>query len=558
VQALHNAAHDGDTITLPPGSFSWTSTLKITKRITLQGRTTISGAGTANCTAQDVTIIQDDISRSTPDSIISITAGRITGITFAPGASTSSPGTNGFISISGGSGAVAVRLDNCHFKKLYEGKVIWTAGWVYGVADHNFIEVTSNFTPFNFWQDSYGRNGNTFGNGAWADYPWFGTDKFFFVEDNTVIRYGATNPNSLADGAHGGRYVIRHNYVENSIPNNHGTEGPQRGVRAHEVYDNTFHITVAWGGGGTRSGTALWHDNKFTGVQSKNNQMCSLGVYRCFRDLAVYNQALGDNVWDMNDTEGNGTYVEGHAPYLFDYGIVSSWTNGTVTDTSKNWPANKWANYSIKNTYSGRGSQIISNTANTITYLYEPGVAYPIVFNPGDFYEIHRVLRALDQEGSGKGDLVRCCPPINQSTGNAKWPHQAIEPIYGWNNVYVPDGGEMIFHKATPGQPVSNSGVDFFNLGTAFPADTTPAAVSSKYVAALNGVDYVGPFVYPHPLVTAAPTPQPSGTQCFLLRQRLGRFQRRQQWLQRRHRSNPRLNRWILRLEHQLHLQHCT
>jgi hypothetical protein len=71
-------------------------------------------------------------------------------------------------------------------------------------------------------------------------------------------------------------------------------------------------------------------------------------------------------------------------------------------------------------------------------------------------------------------------------------------------------------------------------------------------------VDYVGPFVYPHPLVTAAPTPQPSGTQCFLLRQRLGRFQRRQQWLQRRHRSNPRLNRWILRLEHQLHLQHCT
>jgi len=55
VQALHNAAHDGDTITLPAGRFSWTSQLNITKGITLQGQTTISGAGTANATANDQT-----------------------------------------------------------------------------------------------------------------------------------------------------------------------------------------------------------------------------------------------------------------------------------------------------------------------------------------------------------------------------------------------------------------------------------------------------------------------------------------------------------------------
>src|SRR5512133_2230258 len=48
VQALHNAAHDGDTITLPAGTFSWTARLNITKGITIQGQTTISGAGTAN------------------------------------------------------------------------------------------------------------------------------------------------------------------------------------------------------------------------------------------------------------------------------------------------------------------------------------------------------------------------------------------------------------------------------------------------------------------------------------------------------------------------------
>jgi hypothetical protein len=36
VQALHKAAKDGDTITLPAGTFSWTWRLDITKGITLQ------------------------------------------------------------------------------------------------------------------------------------------------------------------------------------------------------------------------------------------------------------------------------------------------------------------------------------------------------------------------------------------------------------------------------------------------------------------------------------------------------------------------------------------
>src|SRR6266513_6257673 len=64
VQALHNAAHDGDTITVPAGTFSWTSRLNITKGITIQGQTTISGAGTANPIINDGTIIQDNTPRS--------------------------------------------------------------------------------------------------------------------------------------------------------------------------------------------------------------------------------------------------------------------------------------------------------------------------------------------------------------------------------------------------------------------------------------------------------------------------------------------------------------
>src|SRR4029077_2109155 len=39
VQAAINQAKDGDTITLPAGTLSWTSTLNIAKGITLQGQT---------------------------------------------------------------------------------------------------------------------------------------------------------------------------------------------------------------------------------------------------------------------------------------------------------------------------------------------------------------------------------------------------------------------------------------------------------------------------------------------------------------------------------------
>src|SRR3954469_8505791 len=37
VQALHNIASSGDTITMPQGTFTWTSGVTLTKSITLQG-----------------------------------------------------------------------------------------------------------------------------------------------------------------------------------------------------------------------------------------------------------------------------------------------------------------------------------------------------------------------------------------------------------------------------------------------------------------------------------------------------------------------------------------
>src|SRR2546423_5972242 len=43
VKAAIGAAREGDTVTVPAGTASWTSTLLITKGITLQGATSICG-----------------------------------------------------------------------------------------------------------------------------------------------------------------------------------------------------------------------------------------------------------------------------------------------------------------------------------------------------------------------------------------------------------------------------------------------------------------------------------------------------------------------------------
>src|SRR5215475_14898030 len=64
VQAIHDTnAHDGDTITLPAGTFIWITGVSLTKGVTVRGQTSITGAGTANCTANDQTIIIDETPR---------------------------------------------------------------------------------------------------------------------------------------------------------------------------------------------------------------------------------------------------------------------------------------------------------------------------------------------------------------------------------------------------------------------------------------------------------------------------------------------------------------
>src|SRR5437762_3295355 len=98
------AAHDGDTVIVPAGTASWTSTLNITKGIQLIGKTTITGTP-PNQTVNDATRILDETPRPSISGLIKVSivptqAVRISGFTFLPGTSTKFSGANSAISFS--------------------------------------------------------------------------------------------------------------------------------------------------------------------------------------------------------------------------------------------------------------------------------------------------------------------------------------------------------------------------------------------------------------------------------------------------------------------------
>src|SRR5262249_26870436 len=196
------------------------------------------------------------------------------------------------------------RVDHCHFFHLAWDASLMIMGWTYGIDDHNLFEQGDGTNHSHKFSNG-DANGHTHGNGAWADFPYYGSDKFWFVEDNTIKGFGQGASSGGIDSTSGGRFVARNNYWVNAGPNGHGTEGGSvRGMRADQVYNNTFSWSFGWGGG-QRSGTSIWHDNTWLGVNPSNGHHTSLAYYREYGATGgVWGFADGENGWDVNDTHG--------------------------------------------------------------------------------------------------------------------------------------------------------------------------------------------------------------------------------------------------------------
>jgi FG-GAP-like repeat len=456
VQALHNAALNGDTITLPAGMFTWSRPVTISKAITLQGQ----GIG--------ATVIRDAVQSGSlmEWNLIANQASRMTGIEFHNGGRINQS-QNGIISIKGiAYDNRTMRIDHCKFEHL-NGLNVLTRD-VLGVIDHNtFLEVGTE--AIQVWNEGWA--GGAYGNGSWIDTNHFGTGQFLFIEDNGFI-YGVAY--GAIDAYAGARYVARHNTFVNCHHGGHGTEGQRnRGMRAIESYNNAF--TGANTPGvivNIRGGVALIHDNTVSGSNPRVTKWFALRCNRAVNAFDAYwHGADGQSQWDVN--QSGGPFFSGTA-YRSSSGL-------TVTVAGNpGWTTNQWQGYCVKRTTNLRGasdegfSEIESNTSNTITYSWAGSYNNDLSFASGDSMEFRKVNHALDQPGRSGGSAILGVPPVRPPA----WNDQVTDPCYEWNNVDTSGGQAVPIH---------------------FSAAQSICRINEHYFNSTQAPGYT-PYIYPHPL----------------------------------------------------------
>jgi hypothetical protein len=480
VRAAIASAADGDTVIVPAGTAAWTSGLTITKGITIQGQTTVnSDTGVCN----DQTILIDDLvdvpggqgffhCTTAPGKSL-----RITGLTFSGPGNRGTTIYNGAIRFSGGSDQV--RIDHCHATgQLKHSNFIAVYGGTYGVADHivedNLLAQMCQNRVFN------GINNGDEEFAAPADY---GSNRFWFFEDfyinNTAGPFTASGG---VDCNWGGKFVVRHCHLYDVEILCHGTEdGRKRGGRAQEIYNNDYHWSYLTTMDGIRTGTLIAHDNTYVGIKPRGYGM---QYYRFMFGYTsgTWKGASGDNAWDYNATEPDGTHVDGHPPCLFASGTFTSGTGGnTLIDSSKNWVPNQWTHYSVKRTSDGATAIIDTNSSNMLHVIQWQSQG----FASGQGYQIHKVIAAIDQPGRGAGDLITGDNPT------PAWAHQVIEGCYSWNNVYTPDGSHINWAISPSSTWALQEGRDYFS-DTPMPGYT--------------------PYTYPHPLTRSQLVREPKAS----------------------------------------------
>jgi len=499
VQYLHDSqAQNGDTITLPPGSFGWSIGVNLTKTVTLQGAgTTATGGG-------DVTTITDNVASGQP--LIELQANstdlaRITGLTVKSG--TGSIKDGGTVKIDGPGN---IRIDHCHLVASSDANYAIVRFWtgLFGVMDHCILDLTGTHALYFHNGRQSGSSGDQAGNLEWSLPTNFGGPDYFFIEDNIVNGDvpGGPYATRVYDGFSASKVVLRFNSLSQScLGETHATghAGDDRGLRSQECYGNSVTSSLQHDpnfdaldmGSGT---TLIWGNDWSNGGNGVYKQIYHFNVTR--KDNTTYPQIPPPNGWGYAGTEFNGQ--------------GSMWDGGTAlgTDTLKGYPC-------------------------------------------------------LDQPGRGQGDLLNGLFPnkINTVTGAIYWPHQALEPIYIWNNAgsYVPGWGNLVYDNHTNGRVVENrdyypsaSGIQTSpttpfdgTVGTGWgilanrPTTCTPGvayfatdqgswntSTSNPYGVQQNGADgvlykctstntwtlYYTPYTYPHPLNGGGPTPTPTPT----------------------------------------------
>jgi hypothetical protein len=220
VQFIHDTlVHDGDTITLPAGSFTWSTPVYLTKAVNLLG------AGTAQTT------VYDNVPKPNPNgSMVMLrvatpyqgTSQRVSGFTIHGQAQDNQNYNSGTLQMSGYSHSF--RVDHINFVAPGTG-MIMTWGDLWGVIDHCTFDTTGRKQGVQIHHSAWNGDASGFGDLSFEDSPHLGTAEAIYIED-CVFNGASLSGAGVTDGAFGGRFVFRHNVINGGDQiAMHGTEG---------------------------------------------------------------------------------------------------------------------------------------------------------------------------------------------------------------------------------------------------------------------------------------------------------------------------------------------
>lgn len=311
-------AANGDTVTIPAGTCTWSSAIVLTsKSIIIQG---VGGATTGTREQCDVggQTTYTCVRGTTPLFRWTTTATevggvhpRLTGITWLTDTGTSGCESyrTGMLSILGTSGSL--RIDHGRFDAIGCNGIVFDGltgpnAYVRGVIDHNdFILRTSQAHSLSVTHASW-LNAGKYGDQSWASDSTVGSAEALYVEHNTFCVTTScvtnlSNTQAFTDDTLGARVVYRFNTSTDATFATHGTEsgGRLRGFRHAEYYNNTYIYTGVLTPDfvGYRGGTGFIFDNPVSGnVQN----IVSLTTFR------------RDDLWSTH----NGSYPFGRCGEL--------------------------------------------------------------------------------------------------------------------------------------------------------------------------------------------------------------------------------------------------
>jgi hypothetical protein len=417
VQTQVNAAQDGDIVSVPAGSCTWTTPVSWSnKNISVLGA---GACGSPGCSTG--TVIS-----STGGAIFSIinsskSGFRISSLTIK-GVSTGGKciyidSTASYTLVKGW------RVDHIYFDFSTAGKSGSSLGaypvYIVGIANYGLVDhitykgggyghvILSSWGAPDGWPVKM--PGGT-GGGSWTlplDLPI--NDNAVYVEDSTWLIAPGHYISAVNDMNVGsGRMVFRHNQVTNAYFQTHyiGNYNPARGGAAWvEVYNNTFHATDSnwYRAVDIKSGTGVVYNN---GLLDSYGTIDMIYPRSCVEaNTSTYGQCDGSHSWDGNTPEEHGW------PCLDQIGRAPGATQ---------WPQKSGYN---SNT-SGYTGQVL------------PQVSIPLYFwNNGR------------NAGCANGGI--CNPPLN-AVVNPEWPNCTTT-----------------YHLKTTGDPQPHAGgvLDFVNNG---------------------------------------------------------------------------------------------